>query len=731
MAMILSPDTNVNSSYYTLWNFSDIQGKDLFCLNTCSDSLDTSHPSLIPKPFDVRSYDRKWCCCCNARKCYELVPPTCDVIIIYLHVEYIGADGRSILLNDTNISSSLLKSQNVDGVMTSLPENLMEYPNIISLDYSRNRIYDISNISFLKDLNELILDNNLITHISNKTFCGLTNLRKLTVSGNHIRIIDPNTFSHSELNIYYVDFSHNKLQNISATNLFLEKYFCEMNYDNNVIEGVVNEEHFKFDKNKTYAPGLVSMVSNDLLSFPNLTDLGLDDYSDLGKVLRTAFNFHGIKSLKCDCSLIPYLTGVEIKSLIDFFGYWEELICDTPKEFEKMSIKTLYNHADMDHLVCNITENDKCPPKCWCYNQQSRKRLVINCTSLEMTELPEYLPEGMWGSKVELLLRNNSVTKLDQRNYIQRIVSLDLSGNNIASIDDTAVRMMNSDIHMLIPNNSLQTLPRRFESLNPDNLEIGDAFLQCSCDFLWAENWHRYKLRNRNKTLQCLYNGEKISVDIMSKVLSQCEQEVASIPVDAPVITIVPVTMLLACLLIFYFRLEVFILYRRFRNYIISTHFVDLDVFISVNELNSESFQWVLHDLEPFLRDNGYMTTIPWKDFELGTYLETETINAIQRHRVYIVIVASSESEDNEKKGVTALWAEYEFNCIWKEFVSDSNKQVIVVNFDQVNSHSVSDRRLRALARVGKVADHCDREHKLPVKNVFENILTPYRLKDG
>ncbi|KAK3599266.1 hypothetical protein CHS0354_012876 [Potamilus streckersoni] len=714
MAMILLPDINITSSHYIPWDFSDIQRKDLFCPKTCNASSDTSRTSQILEPTNVNSYDHKWCCCCYARTCYELVPPTCDAIITYLHLEYIGADGRSIILNDTKISSNFLKSRSVDGVMTSLPLNLMAYSNIISLEYSRNRILDISNISFLKDLNELILDNNLITHISNKTFCGLTNLRRITVSRNLIKTIDTNTFSHPELNIHYFDASYNKLTSIDATNLFLDNYFCEMNYNNNTIKGIVNQQHFRLDKNNTYATGLVSLASNALKYFPNLTEFGIEDYADIEKLVKIGLNLDVISNLDCDCSLVPYLTRVGSKALIDFFGYWEKLTCKTPQKFENMSIKDLYYNANMDDLVCDITE--KCPSKCRCYDQQNREKLVINCTSLGLTELPDYLPEGMWGSKVELLLRNNSVTKLDQRNYIQRIQSLDLSGNNIASIDDTAVRMMNSDIHMLIPNNSLQTLPRSFKSLNPDNLEIGDAFLQCSCDFLWAENWHRYESQNRNNTLQCLYNGNRISVDLMSSALSECEKKDVTIPVPPPVIAIVSLTMLLAFLLILYFRFEVFVIYRRFRKYIRNKHYLDRDAFISVNELNSESFQWVLHDLEPFLRDDGYRTTIPWKDFELGNYRETETIKAIQRHKAYIVIVASSDNEDNDRNSIPALWADYEFNCIWKEFVSDSNKHVIVVNFDQVNSHNVSDRRLRALARVGKVADHCDREHKLPVK---------------
>ncbi|KAL3871131.1 hypothetical protein ACJMK2_039148 [Sinanodonta woodiana] len=712
MAMTFSPDTNVDSSHYTPWNFGNIQRKDLFCPKKCNDSTDKPHTSHILEPVNVNSYDPKWCCYCHARTCYELVPPRCDAILTYLHLEYIGADGRSILLNDTNISSSFLKSRNVDGVMTSLPLNLIDHPHIISLEYSRNRIFDISNISFLKDLNELILDNNLITFISNTTFCGLTNLRRITVSRNHIKTIDTNTFSHPGLNIHYFDASHNELTIIDATNLFLDNYFCEMNYDNNIIKGIANQQHFTLDKNNSYGSGLVSIASNALKYLPNLTEFGIEDYADIEKVIKIGLHLDVINNLDCDCSLVPYLTRVGSKALIDFFGYWSKLICKTPKKFQNMSIRDLYYNASKDDLVCDITE--KCPPKCSCYDQQNRHKLVINCTSLGLTAMPDYLPQGMWGSKVELILSNNSITTLDYRQYIHQIVLLDLSGNNIASIDEAAVRMMHTDIHMLIPNNSLQTLPRDFENLNPDNLEIGDTFLQCSCDFLWVENWHRYKWGKRNNTLQCRHNGHKISVDLMSKFLSECKHNDATIPVPVPVLVILPIMIFLAVFIIFYFRFEVFVLYRRFRKYIKDKQYFDRDAFISVSEFNSESFQWVLHDLEPFLRNDGYRTTVPWRDFELGTLLETETIKAIHHHKTYIIIIASRESDDTNDAPV--LWAEYEFNCIWKEYVSDSNKHVIVVNFDQVNSHNLSDGRLRALVRVGEVADHWDREHKLPVK---------------
>lgn len=54
-----------------------------------------------------------------------------------------------------------------------------------------------------------------------------------------------------------------------------------------------------------------------------------------------------------------------------------------------------------------------------------------------------------------------------------------------------------------------------------------------------------------------------------------------------------------------------------------------------------------------------------------------------------------------------------EFNTIWKNFVREDTKNIIVINFNSWYSDQIKDRRLKAFTRIGDDLNFCVTENKL------------------
>ncbi|KAK3599265.1 hypothetical protein CHS0354_012875 [Potamilus streckersoni] len=695
-----------DSSMYVPWIPPNGKTMNLFCPLSCETDK-------------TRSPEQ--CCCCEARSCSELNHPLCHETISDLHLEYIATNGQSILVQDRKTNTSeYTRIRHVNGVMTSFPKNLMVFKNLKYVDFTRNRISEIGNISFLSNISELILNFNFITHISNQTFLGLFNLRTVQISNNQIKDIDPNTLLGAELNIFNFDVSNNFITELDVTILLPEGPLCELILNNNPIHSFVNKNGFTFDTNKMHGPGNIVMKNNSLTSLPNLTDVGLRDYSDFFQVVSFHGYFAGGQKFACDCALIPYFMKMSYLALKEFVSDMDIVICSSPEELNGINLLDIYELKQFDKLVCDLVIY--CPSKCHCYDHQMKKRVVVDCSNLTMTEMPYSLPVGYWGNTaIDLLLGYNYISTLEKRSYLNDVAFLDMTGNIIRFVDGNALNSMKSDISLIIPDNTMESLPNEFRHLNPNHLHIGDDYLKCSCEFLWAENWQKYKLFNKNRTLFCLYENSRIPVDSMSTFLTRCEPKLLRIPTEAWICFGLLIILFGAAFSLYMFYYEVFILYRRCIFYFRKNKLVqrpeDMDkIFISFNECNTEVFEWSVQNLNPYLKTEGFKTTIPWMDFEPGLSREKCTIQAINNSNTFIVILSINQTINVDEDNNTDKYFDYEFYVLWKEFVSNSMKQIILVNFDQLESKDVENRRMRALVRVGNVADFYYREDLLLTK---------------
>ncbi|KAK3607872.1 hypothetical protein CHS0354_038302 [Potamilus streckersoni] len=700
---------------YRSWIPRDRNRTDLFCPIECSEEE-----------------DQEECCFCMARVCWEINPSFCNLALHVLHVEYMDVNGTSRVLHiDSAVNETIYVLKHTDGYLTTFPTNLNEYIDIVIIDLSRNRIKEIAKISFLDALSVLVLDGNLLTYISNNTFIGLTRLRQVSLAQNLITHIEPNSFFTSELSIFQMNISQNQLTDIDATLFLPTKGFCEIDVSKNIIENLINPTAFTLNTTPTYGPGKLNLEHNNI-NLPNWTKIGVSNWIDLGKNVMYEFNINFQTKMTCDCIVFHYFDKIKLSNMGRLLTDNNFLECSSPEHLAGKTLVNLYDEGNYDDLICNITID--CPRHCHCYDQPSRSNVVVDCEGKGLTDLPEGpLPGGFWGNqRLELRMKNNNITKIGTTDYIDRIVYVDLTGNSIGFIEDSAAKAMREDIELNLPDSNLQFLPSSFVYLDPNKINTGNNIFLCSCEMIWMENW-QYKLLGNKTGYYCSHNGRVMPVSKITYNMhceTQKEDRIAKI---LPASLVAIGTVLLVMILCLNFWYEIRILFARVISRMTQTKIQNPKVFISHDESDKEIRVWVMNDLYPCLRCEGVNEILSYLDYSFGEYQETETKSAILKCNAYIVILSQNYNQQDlscvlEEENPPKFWTKTEFSYIWNEcFNLKQTKLLIVINFHQLRPGHYKDRRLRALCRVGNVLDFRQREEKMlnRIKNVL-NISRRY-----
>ena len=182
-------------------------------------------------------------------------------------------------------------------------------------------------------------------------------------------------------------------------------------------------------------------------------------------------------TLPCDCQV-----GNLVNSLKDFKRYFYTMRakfpgfhCESPPNMKNVYInltEILDTSAYMEDLVCTITDG-LCPHGCICVEQPYRYRFLVNCTARRLTELPHRLPLSEY--PYDLRFDSNGINILENRNYIERAASIDLSSNPMQSIpDDTIDTIQVSQLEVInLDGHSIHRLPKRLLHLNSSILNFG------------------------------------------------------------------------------------------------------------------------------------------------------------------------------------------------------------------------------------------------------------------
>ncbi|CAC5423133.1 unnamed protein product [Mytilus coruscus] len=687
------------------WNPPFVNRTDLLC--------PSDHCTLDPT-LHVRTKNE--CCTCWAEPSWKFDPLTHALVL-----EYIRRGGTSQLIGDTTITNSRLVHNK--GFLSQLPKNVCDFVNIVEIEATYNQISSIGNISCLQMLDTLDLSYNTIDSIENSTFKNLPLLRELRLSHNGIKTMEPYALAGTTMSIFLADLSSNNMTKIDLSNLVPENRFCRYDFSSNKIVEIVNEQNFQINVNKIYHGGFVDLDANDITQWFDFKDLGIDDITILGKIMQFGLSLQKMK-WTCDCRMEPFLELTQ-DALKRIWRDYYNVTCWDPPEYRGLSITEHFVKGDkLDLLICNKTSVDKCPKECHCFYQPKNRRTVVNCTGVGLTLLPRYVPEG---ENLTLLFEGNNIESLEHREYFNRSYAISLSNNQIHTISSHAIESIGNNAILDLSGNKMYELPRDFQSFDPCITKLGKIKISCGCDDKWLVDWVKNKRAEqcKNTTEIICFIGEMYVSTIDLDLGNFCNDD-TNLTFFNILIGIIIALLLGICGVLYTFRYEMFILKRRFISKKCSKvyPYLKYDVLISFNDNDTELRIWVMKTLASYLQDFGYRTFLPCRDEEFAVAREEALIDRINICKNYIIILCDKYHTEE------TVWTTVEWKYIWHSFKLNKERQIIVINYHQLESSEVHENKLKAFVRVGKDIDFSNKKHKL-FKDIQDRLGSPIRPNNG
>ncbi|KAK3085799.1 hypothetical protein FSP39_008835 [Pinctada imbricata] len=456
----------------------------LFCPNSCQRYIDL---------LDDRAFQR--CCSCEA------VPEwSCnsDISIGTLYIEYINSKGWNQLIEDSNSLNHFTRVDHTTGFMSELPQNICDFPNLVHIDFSGNDIHETGGLSCMRYLDTVILSGNRISSVGKNTFVGLKYLRKIDLSGNLISSVGLGTLSASGIGIAYMNFSDNILQNIDMTNVVIENPFCRLNYSGNRLTDITNKRDWRVDTNKSYGSGgTVDLTNNFFRDFFDLRTLGFPDLVLFGKLIRFSFDLRNSK-WDCNCRMLPFLTLSELILRVissDIFL----VRCSSPEHMKGNLVIDYVKNKSLDLFICQIKMD--CPSLCYCFDQPSQNRTVVNCSHRGLDRMPRYLPKN---PNLVVDLRGNRIRHIENMSYLSNVSALEKNQDLFAWINSKFVPSLEGHGYRLfLPYRDLEPGSIREEELRERMFHSKNVIVFLSEDYIsddstwsvieWRLAWNAYR----------------------------------------------------------------------------------------------------------------------------------------------------------------------------------------------------------------------------------------------
>ncbi|XP_052105087.1 uncharacterized protein LOC127738046 [Mytilus californianus] len=582
---------------YRPWSSND--KKTLWCPNECFRKNNEN--------------DMNFCCSCKGKSEWELPLIFPSISYSGLALELEDLQGKDSFLLDVpkrnspdakEITSGFFWVTYVDGILRRYPKNACDF-QLVAIDFTGNLFSEIGNLSCFSTLDTLVLKRNRISFVSNQTFRGLPNLRKVDLSYNQIPKTDNNLLGANDVYISELVMEGNNLSTVDLSNIvFPNKTICYNSYaGNNEPLDFTNEMDMRIHENISNSCG-----SLDISNVPSIAQhplstlkmLGLEETSALQLRRYVPCGFYKLTgtSFKCDCTVFDLmkLNGFDFHRF--FANVHGQVFCTEPNILANKSFNEIVrNETLLDLVICEFS--DSCHRRqncdCRCISQPNRRRLLIDCSNQSCIDFPDVIPESSFD--VEMNMSKNKISTLKTKDYFSRVKILDLSENPLTVIDENVDRL-NHASHIFIPNHSLKTLPRSVQFLHPDIFRFGKSGIPCNCDNIWIGDWRIYKSASKEFPLLC-NNFNNISFEDGRLEIGNCEPYTSNSKHFLFLLLIFPFSISLLGI-VYYFRFELIILKRKYdrrRN-----KRWEHDVYISFDENNKLVLQFVIKRLYPFLK---------------------------------------------------------------------------------------------------------------------------------
>ncbi|VDH88868.1 Hypothetical predicted protein [Mytilus galloprovincialis] len=707
-------ETDVNITGYFKWEHPSIASKFLFCRNCCK-ILPSEVGECFPDLYKNNNRDIAACCSTlKSRPFWEF--SNYYYLIGDLYIEYISLLGFANIVSKENYQLYDLEHQH--GFLKEFPGNICKFPTIVRIDLSWNRIQYLPSLECLQSLDSLILLENKIKRIDASSFGSLSNLREIDLSYNKIEYLEPGCFSYRPGSLLKLHLQYNNIKSIDIRDLILKHYFDYIKVFNNDIRTITNLKNNKDFVNDSIGGGLIMMSNNSLTHFPMYDDLGFSADGALKIAFRYTVDLRN-NTWICDCKMWDgYL--IMASQAMDQYITLGLPTCVNPPHLKGYSIGyfRMKTHT-ADLLICNITEKEKCPHRCNCFDQPSKNRVVVNCTSQLYIRMPHVVPDL---SGLDIDLRNNRITFFKKHDYLERTIRIDLSFNFILNIDSSIYGIQNM-VFIDLRNNRIETLHRELLLKDPCAIRFGKITIACTCNMLWIKLWI-----DRQQAINCSYNQitcETHKSFVNAALISKsdlCEDlNIERHFIGYILLGVTIISWSIGTLLCSQFKYEILLLSRklRFKRQIeIPFHYrsgnnelfevddktISYDAYLSFDDNNEIIRKWVVEDLIKYLESKGYKLCLPCRDFDIGMIREEEIRVVVSECKSFIVLLSDAYLEDH--------FANLEWKLIWNSYREDRFKEIALINYDNMESGCVKQRNMKAFLRLGYAMDFSNRNHQ-------------------
>ena len=274
------------------------------------------------------------------------------------------------------------------------------------------------------------------------------------------------------------------------------------------------------------------------------------------------------------------------------------LSCKSPLALKgKNMIDFLYKKS-LDKLICNLSMADKCPPKCYCFEQPELERTVVNCSWSDINRIPPALPEK---PNLDVDLANNQISDLNpflkligQRHLTgyQTLKKINLSNNTIESIPDKLFYSLRTVNLIDLRFNYILRIPRSLQIMRPCQVLLGPIVIKCTCDDLWLKNWLPGEGTEcwNNVVVNCNSEDGSVNISDITQEMLGCIQHQDNFSWVNHVFVTACLFTVIVSLITFKFRFEIFILSRKIVKHLkrrsLYRFIYPYDVYISCNEEN-------------------------------------------------------------------------------------------------------------------------------------------------
>ena len=295
----VTSSTNLDIPGYFKWSHENVESQFLYCKNCCIEEDACTRPHFYTEPITI---------CCTRRSKPFWNFPEYENLTKQLSLKYTDSFGQGSIISRPEKRFNYYVLDSYNGNMSSFPENICRYPNLVKIKIVLHKLEKITDLSCLKNLDTLYLDYNYIKYISASTFSQLPYLRFLSLSFNMITYIEPGTFKYTPRSLSRIYLDNNQLKSIDVSNLALCYFFDFIDLSRNSISIVTNKLNWTgFLPDQPIGGGTIKLRYNNFSTVPHLSELG---FPDIFSVLRGTFNY-GLdiehNQWNCDCRAFAYI----------------------------------------------------------------------------------------------------------------------------------------------------------------------------------------------------------------------------------------------------------------------------------------------------------------------------------------------------------------------------------------------------------------------------------------